>query len=160
MDKGKIHLRIDQHNMVKLRQEVTQLRLVGLQELPPNGHIKKEVGDLDIRANGAYAGLLAYYVRSVYLNKRTCLVFRSAGGHLHLRHGAYRSECFPAKTHRPKREQILSLTDLTCRVTLKSQTGIHLTHADTVIYHLQQCPTGITNNDLNTGGSRIQTVLH
>ena len=40
------------------------------------------------------------------------------------------------------------------------QTGIHLTHPDTIIYHLQQRASGIANDHLYTGSTRIQAVLH
>ena len=52
MNKSEVHLRINQHDMVELRQKIAQLRLVGLKELTPDGDVKKEVGDLDIRAHG------------------------------------------------------------------------------------------------------------
>ena len=146
--------------MVELRQEVSQLRLVGLEELTPHGHIKEQVADLDVRSYGAGTHFLAHHVRTVYLDQRSGFVFGAAGGHLHLCHRADRSQGFAAETHRAEREQILRFAYLTRRMTLERQTGVHLTHANTIINHLQQRPSGVTNDHLDTGCPRVQTVLH
>ena len=90
MHEGEIHLRVNQHNVIKLRQEVTQLRLVGLEELTPDGNIKKEIGHLDIRTYGTGTRLLTNDVRTVNLYQGTGLILCAAGHHLHLRDRAYR----------------------------------------------------------------------
>ena len=90
MDEGEIYLRVNQHNVIKLRQEVTQLRLVGLKELTPDGDVKKEIGHLDIRTHGTGTRLLTNDVRAVYLYQGTGLILCTTGHHLHLRDRAYR----------------------------------------------------------------------
>ena len=103
---------------------------------------------------------MPHYLRALYLDEGTGLVFGSAGGHLHLGYGAYRSQSFSAETHGAKREEILRLAYLTGGMAFEGQTGVHLAHADTVIDHLQQRATRIANDDLNAFGFGIQAVLH
>ena len=160
VNEGERDLGIDQHDMIELRQEVTQLRLVGLEELTAYGDVEEEVGDLDVRAHGADTRLLAYDVRAVYLQQRARLVLGAAGSHLHLRHGADGRQRLSAETHRTEREEVLRLAYLTGSVALERQTGVRLAHALSVVDHLQQRAAGIANDDLNTGGTRVQAVLH
>ena len=136
MNERETDFRINQHNVVKLRQQITQLRLIGFQELPSNRHVEEQVAHFDVRAHGTHARLFTHYVRAVYLDQRTCLVFLAPCGHLHLSDCAYTRQRLASETHRTKGEQILRLAYLTRRMTLKSQTGIRLTHSDTIIDYL------------------------
>ena len=160
MNEGKGYLGINQNDMVELGQQVTQLRLVGLEELTPHRHIEEQIADLDIRSHRTTARLLAPHIRAVYLDERTRFIFRTAGGHLHLRHGANRGQCLSPEAHRTKREKVLRFAYLTGGMPLERQAGVHLAHADTVVYHLKQRPSGIAHNYLNTGSTRIKAILH
>ena len=93
------------------------------------------------------------------LNERTRFVFGSAGGHLYLCDGAYRSECFSAKTHRTEGEQVLRFAYLTGCVSLECQTGIHFAHSDTIVYDLKQRAPCVANDDLDALSAGIQAVL-
>ena len=146
--------------MVELGKQIAQLRLVGLEEFSSYRYIEEQVAHLDVRAHRTTAGLLPHHVRTVYLQQRAGLILRTTGDHLYLRYRANRSQRLTTETHRTQREQILRFADLTGGMTFKSKTGIHLAHSDSVIDHLQQRTTGITNNDLNALGAGIQTVLH
>ena len=136
MNERETDFRINQHNVVKLRQQVTQLRLICFQELPSNRHVEEQVAHFDVRAHRTYAWFFTHYVRAVYLDQRTRLVFLAPCGHLHLSDSAYTCQRLASETHCTKGEQILRLAYLTRRMTLKSQTGIRLAHSDTIIDHL------------------------
>ena len=133
MHESERHFRIHQHNVIELRQQVAQLRLVRLQELTAHRHVEEQVAHLDICPFGTRAHFLTHHIRTVNLKQRTRLVFRSARGHLHLCNRTNTRQCLSAKTHRTQREQVLRLANLTRRVTLKRQPRVHLTHPDTVV---------------------------
>ena len=87
MDKGELHLRVDQHDMVELGQQIAQFGLVGFEKLAANGDIIEKVFDLDIGADRALIRLLQDHRRAVYLEAGADLIVGTAGKHLDLRHG-------------------------------------------------------------------------
>ena len=160
MHKGELHLRIHQHYPIVVCQQVPQLGLVRLEELAPNRHIVKKVLHPYVRTLRALARLLVQHLRTRYLQPRAHLIFRAARAYLHLRHGAYTRQGFPAKTHRAKCKQIGSLAYLRCRMPLKRHPNIRLAHPLPVVHHLKQRPPRIAHHHLYPVRTRVQTVLH
>ena len=156
----KRHLGIHQHNVLKGRNQVSQFCLVGFQEPAASRYVEEQVLHLYARACGALAGFLSLYIRSRNLQKRANLVRCAACGHLHLRYGTYTRQRLTAKTHRSQMKQILCLTYLRCRMTLKRHTRIRDRHPCTIINDLDERLTGIAYQHAYSVSARIQRVLH
>ena len=135
--------RIDQCDALEVLDDVVQLSLVRLEELPPCRHIEEEVAHQEVGSNGTRAHLLRDKARAVDAQLYAQVLLGSTCGQSDLCHGSDGGKGFAAKAHRAKREKVFGLGYLGRGMTLESHTRIRLAHALAVVDDLYGRPSSI-----------------
>ena len=77
---------IDQHNALESRQNIIQLRSIGLKELTTGGNVEEQVAYRETAAHGTRTHILALYFGAREYQAGTYLISLAARAQLHLRH--------------------------------------------------------------------------
>ena len=151
---------IHQRNPFKFRHNITQLCLIGFQELPAGRHVKKQVLHREITAPLTCHRFLLLHLRTSNLDIRTQAVLLAAGFQLHLCHSRNGSQRLAPEPHGMQGEQIGRFPDFRGSMTLKSHSGIRFRHALPVVNYPYAGFPGIGHQYLDVLGTGIDSVFH
>ena len=157
---GEGHIRIHQSNPFKLSQDITQLRLIRLQEFPAGRNIEKQVLHRKVTALTASYRFLAFYLRTGDCKGCSQLVTFLTGFKFHLCHSRNGGQRLPSESHGMQGKQVGSLPDFRSGMAFESQTRIGLGHTLSIVYHLDARLSGIGHRDINVMCSGIDGILH
>ena len=144
----------------ELPDYVIQFHRIGFEKLAPSRNIIKNVLNHKITAFGAYFRLLFHTFRAVYLYHSAQLFATKTCAQFHLCNCSNRSQCLASKTHSMQVEEVFCFANFGCTMSLKGKSSIGVTHSHAIIYHLNECPTGLLEYDLYLGSSGIHCVFH
>ena len=150
---------IDEDDTLEGREDVVQLRGVGLEELPTRGYIIKYILHLEVAAHRTGGRFLTDHLRGGEAEARADVVGRRACEQLDLRHGGDGGQGLATEAHGMEGEEVVGLADLRGGMALEGQTGIGLGHAAAVVDDLDGRATGIDNDDIDDGGTGINGIL-
>ena len=158
--KRKRNGRIHQGYTFKLRQDIAQLGLVGLQELATSRHIEKQVAYLKITSFRTSNLFLAFYLRTCNTQRSPQLLSFQTSAEFHLGNSSNRSQSLATKTHCTKGKQIGSLTNLRGSMTFKSKACVCFRHTLAVIDHLNGSLARIRYQHINMSGTCVNSIFH
>jgi len=124
---------IDQCHALELLNNVRQLRLVALEELATCRHIVEEILNQEVGPNGTVIDLLRHDPSALDAQTGTQVALGTAGAKGDLCHSGNAGKRLATEPHRGEAEEVGGLRNLAGGMTLKSQTGIGLGHAFTVV---------------------------
>ena len=144
---------------VELLLDVGHLDVVGLEEVAAGGHIEEEVLDRNGGAVLGGDGLVGAHLAAFDKHERAGLALGGLGLEFHVGDGGDGGQCLTTEALGGDVKQVVGTPQLGGGVPLEAEPRILERHSLAVVDNLYQSPAGILDDELDVGGTGIDSVF-